>query len=99
MRYHVAMPRGRPKKIDRGGLAAWLFELADPTRLLILPALAVGEMGAAELARACGDESANVGHHLRRLKRATFDADGLSSCTCWLSKLAQHDRHFDPSAA
>jgi DNA-binding transcriptional ArsR family regulator len=71
----ILMPRGRPKKprsdrSDRSDRTDWLATLAEPTRLLILRALAAGEMRALEIARVCDDEAPNVVHHLGRLKRA-----------------------------
>jgi DNA-binding transcriptional ArsR family regulator len=63
------MPKGRHRP-ERNSPAAWLALLADPTRLLILRALAGGEMRPLYLARDCGGEVANVSHHLLQLKRA-----------------------------
>jgi DNA-binding transcriptional ArsR family regulator len=68
-RQHLAMPLGRSKK-PRGGPADLLDALADPTRLLMLCALATGDMSPIEIARAIGEEVANVSFHLIRLKRA-----------------------------
>jgi DNA-binding transcriptional ArsR family regulator len=46
----------------------WLRAIADPIRLAILRALALGRRKATDLASAVGTESQNIGHHLRTLK-------------------------------
>jgi DNA-binding transcriptional ArsR family regulator len=63
------MPKGRHRP-ERNSPAALLAALGDPTRLLILRALAGGAMRPLYLARDCGEEVANVSHHLLQLKRA-----------------------------